>query len=132
MSDIAKEVLKIKRKVANKKLTQTELQRIDRDANDLINALVEYTQRKDLVSAEKGIVQILYNNKKGEIVLTDSGIFLISENEIKKLSNKELINSSKKELEEALGKTHNKLQTKLSSEVLSILKKELGEFELVF
>ena len=131
MSELAKEVLKIKRKATNKKLTQTELQRIDRDANDLINALVEYTQRKELVSVEKGVVQILYKGKKGEFVITDSSMFLISENEIKKIHNKELVASSKKELEEALAKTHNKLQAKLSSEVLSILKKELGDFELV-
>ena len=129
---IAKEILRIKRKAKNKKLTQTELQSIGRDANELISALVEYLQRKELVIAQKGVVQINYSEKKGEIVLTDFGIFFVSEGKIKRIANnKELVDSDKKELEEALAKTKDKLQLKLNSNILNILKKELGEFEIV-
>ncbi len=131
MLDIAKEILKIKVKVKNKKLTQTELQRISRDANDLIGALVEYLQRKELVSAQKGVVQISYSGKKGEIALTDSGVFFISDGKVQKIEKKGFENSDKKELEEALSKTREKLQFKLSSEILNVLKKELGEFEII-
>ena len=132
MNEIVKEVLKIKVKAKSKKLTQTEMQRISRDANDLISALVEYSQRKELVSAEKGVVQILYSGKKGELVLTDLGIFFVSESGIKKITNKSLVDSDKKELEEAISKTRDRLQVKLRIDVLNVLKKELGEFEIVF
>lgn len=131
MTGIAKDILKIKQKIKNKKLTQTELQRFSADANDLISSLVEYLQRKELVSVQKGVVLISYSGKKAEIVLTDSGIFFVSAEGIKKIGKKEFEGSDKKELEEALKKTRERLQVKLDSSVLNILKKELGEFELL-
>ena len=133
MTEIAKSILKIKVKAKNKKLTQTELQSISRDANELISALIEYSQRKDLVSAQKGVILITYDdgNKKGEIVLADSETFFISEGKIKKFQSKNLEDSDKKILEEAIAKTRDRLQVKLRIEVLNILKKEIGDFELI-
>jgi predicted nucleotidyltransferase len=133
MLEIAKSVLKIRQKVKNKKLTQTEMQRISGDANDLISSLVEYSQRKELVSSQKGIVQVVYaGNRKGEIVMTDSGVFFVGEKGIGKVSGKKMIDSDKKELEIAVRKTRDFLQTRVTSDVLGVLKSELGEFELVF
>lgn len=134
MLEIARSVLKIKRKVKNKKLTQTEMQKFGGDANELISALVEYSQRKELVSTEKGVLQISYGekkDKKGEVVLTDSGVFFVSEGGIQKVEGKDLKNSDKKELEGALSKTGDKLQVKLDAEVLNILRKKLGDFDLI-
>ncbi len=131
MLEIAKDILKIKVKAKSKKLTQTEMQRITGDANDLINSLVEYVQRKELVSAEKGVVQIVYSGKKGELILTDLGNFFVSDGMIKKIESKSLAESNKKQLEEAISKTRDNLQVKLSSDILNVLKKELGEFDIV-
>ena len=131
MLDIAKDILKIKMKVKNKQLTQSELQKVSSDANMLINALIEYSQRKELVSAQKRVLQILHEGKRGELVLTDSGVFFI-ENNIRKINEGKFINSDKKELEEAIAKTKDVTQFKFSSSILETLKKELGEFELVF
>jgi predicted nucleotidyltransferase len=131
MLEVARDILKIKQKVKNKKLSQTEMQRISRDANDLISSLVEYLQRKDLVSAQKGVVLVNYGGKKGEIVLTDSGAFFVFSNEIKKIGKKGFENSEKKELEESLKKTRDRLQVKLDFEILNVLKKELGEYEII-
>jgi len=131
MMEIAKEVLRIKQKAKSKKLTQTELHRISRDAEELINSLLEYAQRKELVSAQKGVIQVLHGDKKGELVITDLGIFYVEESKIKKIENKKFAESNKKELEEAVTKTRDRLQIKVTSEILNTLKKELGDFELV-
>ena len=131
MADISEEVLKIKQKVRSKKLNQTELQRITRDASDLTSALIEYSQRKELVSAQKGVIQITYNGKNGEIVITDSGAFFVSEGAIKKIAGKGLHESNKKELEEAISKTRDTLQVKIESHILQILKKEIGDFDII-
>lgn len=131
MLEIANEVLRIKRKVKSKKLTPTELQRISRDANDLINELIEYSQRKDLVSTQKGVIPLLYSGKKAEIVLTDGGTFLVDESHIRKVLEKGLADSNKQELETALAQTRDRLQVKLHFHVLNVLHKELGEFELI-
>ena len=128
---IARDVLKIKRKVKNKILTQTELQQISRDGSELIAALVEYSQRKELVSVQKGVVMISYSGKKGELVLTDSGAFFITEGKIRKVANKSLVDSDKKEFEEALAKTKDRLQVKFGFDVLGVLKKEIGDFEII-
>ncbi len=128
---IARDILKIKRKAKNKVLTQTELQRISRDGSDLISALIEYSQRKELVNAQKGVVLISYGGKKGEIVLTDAGVFFVSEGKIRIVGDKVLVDSEKKELEEAIAKTKDRLQIKLSFDVLGVLKKELGDFEII-
>ena len=83
------------------------------------------------MSAQKGIVMISYGGKKGEIVLTDFGVFFVSEGNVKIVANKVLIDSSKKELEDAIAKTKDRLQVKLGFDILGILKKELGDFEII-
>src|SRR5690606_20687108 len=95
MLDIAKEILKIKVKVKNKKLTQTELQKINSDANNFINELIDFMQRKELVSSEKGTVTIIYQeNKKGQLLLTDDGDFFVGEEGIKKISKESMTDST--------------------------------------
>jgi len=131
MTEIAKEVLKIRKKAKNKKLTPAELQRIGRDVEELNNSLIEYSQRKELVSAQKGVIQILYNGKKAELVLCDSSAFFVEDGKIRKVGEKAFVDSDKKELEEAITKTRDKLQVKLNSNVLNVLKKEIGDFEII-
>ncbi len=131
MLDIAKDVLKIKRKSKDKKLNPTELQRISRNASDLMNALIEYSQRKELVSSQKGIIQISYQGKKGDIVITDSGTFFVSEGNIKKISHDKVADSDKKELEHALANTRDRLQVKITFEILHSLRKAIGDFEII-
>lgn len=132
MLDIAEEISKLKAKTAKKPLTSTEMQRITRDASDLMNSLTEYTQRLDLAVAEKGLFQISCNGKKAEIVLTSKGIFVVeSEKSIRKLQNNHLVESNKEELEQALAESKQNPREKLSSQVIEAIKKELGEFEFV-
>jgi len=132
MLGVAKELAKLKQKVKGKKLTQSEMQRYSRDAAELSDSLTEFSQRKELVSMEKGIMQISSGGKKIEIVATDDGIYVVSREWIKKVSGKKLVDSDKKEFEEALKKTKDKLKFSMTSEVMEALKKELGEFEISF
>lgn len=128
---IAKEVLSVKQKIKSKKLTQSDMERVSRDAYELINALTDYAQRKDLVKMEKGLIQIAYKGRKAEIVITDHTTFLSEAGNIRKLTDKGLVESDKKELEEALNKSKGALKGSLSSRVMDALKKELGDFEIV-
>ena len=132
MLSVARDLLKLKQKVKSKKLTQSEMHRYSRDASELIDDLTEYSQRKELVSIERGIMQISVGEVKVEIVATDSGIFAVSREWIKKISEKKLIESNKGEFEEALKKTKDRLKFTMSSGVMDIFRKELGNFEIVF
>ncbi|MBU1103724.1 MAG: nucleotidyltransferase domain-containing protein [Nanoarchaeota archaeon] len=132
MLAIANDVVKLKGKVKSKKLTQSEMQRITRDASDLADALTEYSQRKELISVERGIMQISYQGKGAKIVTTDSGVFVVEKEKIRKISKDKLVDSDKKEFEEALKNTKERLTFNIPSKALEVLKKELGEFVVSF
>ncbi|MBI5803723.1 nucleotidyltransferase domain-containing protein [Candidatus Pacearchaeota archaeon] len=132
MLSIVKEVSNLKKKVKTKKLSQSDIQRITRDAFELIDALTEYSQRKELVSLERGIVQINYNGKKAEVVATEEGVFVIfSDGKLKKIENKKFVETTREKFEEALSKTKEKLKFDFSSDVFETLRKELGEFKVL-
>src|SRR3989344_211366 len=128
MLPIAKEISQVKMK---KSLTPSDVHRLTRDASELQNALTEYIQRKDLVKVGRGIVQISYNNKKAELILTDAGAFVVEQNNIKKLHNNSLVQSNKGELEQAVSKTSPASKNNLTTDIIQTLKKELGNFEIV-
>ena len=129
---IMKEVLKLKEKVKGKKsMTQNEVDNVRRDAEDLINKLIEYTQRKELAVMERGVMQIVYGEgKKAELVLTSSGAFLIEQGKIKKVTPNNIIDSNAKEFEQAMQGV-KKEDMKLGSHAVEILRKHLGEFEII-
>jgi len=130
MLSIAKEMSAIKNKVKDKKFTQADMQKATSEASELIDSLIEYAQRKDLVAVEKGVLQISYKDKKAELVLADSEQFLVERGVIKKVYNGKLVESDKKELEDALAKSKGKIKFDLDSKTIDVLKKEFGEFSL--
>lgn len=133
MALVAKEIAALKTKVKDKKFTQSDMQRIIRDAYDLTNSLTEYAQRKEFVSMEKGIAKINYDKGWGEIVATDEGIFVVtSRGEIFRIKGESVVESDKKELEDALKKTKERLKFDLPSKVIEILKKKFGDFTISF
>lgn len=133
MLNVAKDLSKLKGKVKGKALTQTEMQKISGDASELIDSLTEYSQRKELNSIEKGIMQINYDGGRAEIVATADGIYVVSnEGYIGKIVGKKLVDSEKKEFETALGRSKEKMKFDVSSEVLDILEKKFGKFVISF
>src|SRR3989344_700249 len=77
MLPIAKEISGLKKK---KSITQSEMQRIIRDAGELTDALTEFAQRKDLVGIGKDVLQLSFKEGKAELVLSDTGAFLVQQN----------------------------------------------------
>jgi hypothetical protein len=88
-------------------------------------------QRKDLIKSEKGVLKIIYKDKKAELVLTHEASFLVMEGKIKKVGTHSLTESNANELEKAMHAMHDGKDTHLPSHVLSVLKKELGDFTIV-
>jgi len=127
---VLKEVIKIKQKVKNGKVTHVEMDNVKKMTAELIRELVDYSQRKELIATEKGLIQVSFGNKKGKIVLTDSGAFFVEENRIMKIGLKNFSVSNQKDFEEAIAKTKDRTKVNLKSNVLDVLKKELGDFEL--
>ncbi len=127
---VLKEIAKIKQKVKTGKVSQVEIANVKREALELIKDLMDYVQRKELVALEKGVMQVTFDNKKGELVLTDSGVFFVEGGRIMAIKDGKMKVSERKDLEEAIAKTKDRTKAKLDSKVLDVLKKELGDFDI--
>jgi hypothetical protein len=131
MLNVAKDVSKLKVKVKGKGITPSEMQRYARDSADLVNVLTEYSQRKELVSMEKGIVRVNFEKGWAEIVATNEGVFVIlQDGKIKKLKDRKFVESDKETFEKALKETKERIQFKLEEDVFEALKKEFGKFTI--
>jgi len=131
--EILNDIVKAKRKFKQGKLTKHEVENARKNATILTNSLIEYNQRCELVNLERGRFGLRYGkdlDKIAELILTESGNFLIKEGEINKISSK-IEKSNKKELENALNEQKKKNSLKIDSKIFDVLKRELGNFEIV-
>lgn len=132
MSSVIKDVLNAKAKVkGKKKLTTQEMHKLSAEASELIDALTEYSQRKELVALQKSVVQIKYGKdkeKKAELMVSNDDVFVISDGQIRKIVKGKLIKSDEKSLNDASKKAKDSLKVNLNSEVMKVLQKEFGEF----
>ncbi|MGV8142112.1 MAG: nucleotidyltransferase domain-containing protein [Candidatus Pacearchaeota archaeon] len=125
-------IVAMKSKVKSGKVTQLEMGSLRRDAIELIKELLDYAQRADLVMTEKGVLQITFGDKKGELVLTDSYVFFVEAGRIMRIENGKFNVSDKAMLEKAITETKDKAQLTLHSDSLEVLRKELGKFSISF
>ena len=129
---ILKEVSDMKQKVKSGKLTQSEIDKIRRDSSELVTALTEYMQRKELIAINKSMLQVNYGERKAELVITAKGAFFVEGNQIIKIGKTKFENSNRKEFEEAIAEGELKNKVQIESHVFDVLKKELGNFDIVF
>lgn len=129
---VIKEIVGMEKKLKSANIGQKEVDGMKKDAVELIRDLTEYGQRADLITAERGTMQIIYHdNRKAELVLLGNDNFLIEGRNIKKIADGKIKESSKEEFEKAFNENKGKLSTKISGEVFKVLEKELGKFEIV-
>lgn len=129
---VLKELTQVKNKVKSGKLSQKEVDSIKKDATELLDALVEYGQRADLVSARKGTMHVSYSGRKAELVLFGNDNFLIEGEVIKQIKDGKLVVVAKELFDKALQENKGKLSTQISGELFKTLEKELGSFEISF
>src|SRR3989344_2267138 len=120
------------------KMGKSDLHKIDRarkNAAILINDLIEYTQRCDLISLERGRMKIKFKKdgkeQIAEILNADGKTFLLSEgNAVKKITNN-IENSNTQEVSEAVEKQKANKKISIYPKVFEVLKKELGDFAII-
>jgi len=117
------------------KLSRQEVERIRKDAQQLIGSLTEYSQRGRLMELEKLKFSVLIDKKEGELYLIKNKAFIIPDIKKPELTLIDLEkNAASKagfpELEEALKKPE---KAKLTSQVLNQIEKLLGKkIEITF
>ena len=132
---LLKDIFKARQEFKKGKLDKNEVERVRKDASVLINYLIEYGQRCELASLEKGKMVLIYKErgkeKHAEVLMTSAGAFLIYEKGLFKVAGNKLQKAEKPELERAIAEQRGKKELKFDSKVFDVLKKELGTFEIV-
>ncbi len=127
------ELISIKRNYQNKKIpTKYSFEKLRISSVYLIESLIEYGQRRDLGLLEKIKVKLYFKNrnKSGELFLTNP-IFLIYEDKIQKITKNKIEDSTSEEFNKILTQ-NKKAKSEISKEILKILEKEFGEFDINF
>jgi predicted nucleotidyltransferase len=127
------EIVKVKQKIKSGKLSTLEMNKIRRNSVELINELVDYAQRVELVATEKSVIQVMFGDKLekiGELVLTDSLSYFVEAGRIMEIESKGFKVSNREKFEKAIKDTKDRSILKLNSKDLVVLEKELGNFEL--
>jgi predicted nucleotidyltransferase len=129
-----KETSKKKTKTKKKEnLTFKQSQQVDQArkySSEIINALMEYTQRCELASLEKSRFKIKSHDAEAEIFFLED-TFLVQPNQIQKISKDKLVKSTPKELQEQIQNNKGK-ETKIDYKSLSVVNKIFGEFDLIY
>jgi len=101
-----------------------------KEASTLINDLIEFSQRCDLVSLEKGRMKLNFKQGSGELLISGNKTFLFKDNKVFNITNK-LENSNMDEVSSAVEAQKNKKEVEFNPKVLEVLKKEFGDFEII-
>jgi len=125
-----RELVSMRSKVKTGKVTPLEMNALRRDATELIRELLDYAQRADLLLEEREVINVKFGEKSGELVLTDSSNFFIESGRIMEIVNGKFKMSNSTYFEKALSDHKKNKEVKLSSSILEVLHKELGDFEI--
>ena len=83
---IFKSVIKAKKDFDSKKLSKQELEKVRRNANIFIGAMIEYIQRKRGAELERAKIKFKYGDKFGEVFLLGDDAFIIDDIDAKQKS----------------------------------------------
>lgn len=100
-----------------------------KDAAEILNGLIEYTQRKDLALIEKKRYILRAKNLEAEVFFLDK-TFVVFKTKIQRVSSNSLVDSNAKELQEALVKKGDG-KVVIDLKALDVLKDAYGDFDLI-
>ncbi len=127
-----KEIVGAKAEYKKGKQNKHKIEEARRKAVILINALVDYSQRCELAMVDKTRLVLKFSDGKvGELIICPGESYVFLGKEIKKITD----NIYDSNIQEATKAIQNKKENKgieLNPQVFEIIKRELGDFEVVF
>jgi len=131
---ILNDIVSAKNQFKKGKLSGHKVEEARKNASILLNDLIEYNQRRELASLDKRRMILKYKSnekdKFAEMLISGKTALLIQDNEIKKITEKSIEKVSREELTKAITENQKK-QSELNPKIFEVVKKELGEFEIV-
>jgi predicted nucleotidyltransferase/uncharacterized protein (UPF0332 family) len=133
-SRILNEIVKIKTEVKKGKIKSHKVDEARKNANILINELMDYSQRAEIMGLEKSRMRIRYKvkdkNLLAEVLHTNDASFLFVGNEVKKITNK-IEASSMEEVTKHVEAQKSAKALSVDPKVFEFVRKELGDFDIV-
>ena len=136
-SSILESVIKAKKDYDKKSLTKQELEKVRKNANLFVGAMVEYIQRKRGVELQRAKITFKYGDKFGEVYLLEDEAFIVNDIDAKqkevgmaKVKEGKLVNlkkSSLVELEKAMAEKSIPKHIFVSESIFEDLKKLFGK-----
>lgn len=99
-------------------------------AAELTNLLIEYAQRSDFLAMDRARFIIKGKKSTGEAFFLED-TFIVHKNKIQKITSNKLTDASAQDLEKQILNQKNR-DNKIDLKSLEVLKKEFGEFELIY
>ena len=132
---ILKDVVKAKAEMKKETLNLQKVDELRRNSTVLINDLIEYSQRADLMAMEKSRMRLRFKDQSGkesvaELLHTNDASFLFVGNQIKKITNK-VEDSNMTEVSKHVEVQRSQKGLNVSSNVFELVRKQLGNFEIV-
>ncbi len=131
---IIKNIIHAKSEFKKGKLSTHDIDMVRRESASLINDLIEYSQRKELACLDKRRMIVKYHEKDkekaAEVLAYDRELFLFKDGKIKKITNK-IEDSNMDEVSKAMEASRTKKSATISPDAFNLLKKELGDFEIL-
>jgi len=127
---ILKNVVGAKAEFKKGKSNNNKIDRARKDAEILIGNLVEYSQRCDLASLEKGKMRLKLKKKIVEILNCDGNTFLFDSGVVKKVTTR-LEDTNMDEVEKCIKGQKSNENVTINPKIFKVLEKELGKFEIL-
>ncbi len=131
---ILKDVIKAKTEFKKGKLDAHKVDNARKNASILINELIDYSQRSDLVALEKGRMRLRYKkagkDMNAELLHCNGASFLFIEGSVKKITDK-VEDSDMKEVSVYVEQQKPRKGVEINPKVFEFVKEELGNFEII-
>lgn len=127
---ILKDTVKAKEQFKKGKLAKHEVEEARKNASQLIAHLIEFNQRCEIASMSKGRMRLKTKDKMYELVLVGEFAFLIDAGKVFKITGK-LEDSSAEEFTNSMAKAEKTPQIIADPRVFEIIKKKIGNFEII-
>jgi len=130
---ILKDIKKAKEEFKKGKLARHEVEEARKNSSILINHLIEYNQRCDLIELRKSRLLLKTEKQDYELVIGENKAFLIDKSKIFRvdIEKGKVLESNVEELTKALEEQKKKPGVSINEKLFDVLKKHLGNFEIV-
>lgn len=132
---ILKDLIHARAEFKKGKLNSHKVDAVRKSAAVLINDLIDYSQRKDMVSLEKGRMRLRYK-KAGKTMVAEilhcngNSFLFMEEGKIKKLTDK-IEDSNMKEVSDCRDQQKAKKDLEVDPRVFDLVKTQIGDFEII-